>query len=147
MIGLPETVIVSACLLGINCRHDGANSLDESLIRELKDSHLVPVCPEQLGGLSTPRVAAEIKAGDGFGVLSGLAKVVNMEDEDVSAQFIKGAKEVLEIAELVGAKKAYLKEKSPSCGVALIKCEGIEKSGSGVLAALLSKEGIELFAS
>ena len=144
---MSETVIVSACLLGVNCRYDGGNSLDESLIRQLKNSHVVPVCPEQLGGLPTPRVAAEISGGDGFDVLSGLAKVVNIEDEDVSAQFIKGAKETLEIARLIGAKRAYLKEKSPSCGVNLIKREGLEKSGSGVLAALFSKEGIEVFAS
>ena len=144
---MSETVIVSACLLGVNCRYDGGNSLDERLIKQLKDSHIVPVCPEQLGGLTTPRVAAEISGGDGFDVLSGLAKVVNIEDEDVSAQFITGAKEALKIAILIGAKKAYLKERSPSCGVNLIKCEGLEKSGSGVLAALFLKESIEVFAS
>ena len=144
---MSETVIVSACLLGINCRYDGGNSLDESLIRRLKDSHVVPVCPEQLGGFTTPRVAAEICGGDGFNVLGGLARVVNMEDKDVSGQFIRGAEEVLKIAELVGAKKAWLKEKSPSCGVSLIKCGSLEKAGSGVLAALLSKEGIELIPS
>lgn len=142
-----ETVIVSACLLGINCRYDGANSLNESLIRQLNDRHLVPVCPEQLGGLPTPRVAAAICGGDGFDVLSGLARVLNVEDKDVSEQFIKGAKEVLKVAVLAGAKKAYLKEKSPSCGVNLIKCGDLEKSGSGVLSALLSKEGIKLFPS
>ena len=141
---MSETVIVSACLFGINCRYDGGNSLDESLIKQLKDSHVVPVCPEQLGGLPTPRVAAEISGGDGFDVLSGLAKVINIEDEDVTAQFIRGAKEALIIARLSGAKRAYLKEKSPSCGVKLIKCEGLEKSGSGVLAALFSKEGISV---
>ena len=144
---MSETVIVSACLLGINCRYNGSNSLDESLIRQLKDSHVVPVCPEQLGGLATPRAAAEISGGDGFDVLSGLAKVVNIEDKDVSAQFIKGAKEALNIARLIGAKRAYLKEKSPSCGVNIVKCEGLEKSGSGVLAALFTKEDIEVFAS
>ena len=144
---MSETVIVSACLVGVNCRYDGANSLDESLIRQLKDSLVVPVCPEQLGGLTTPRVAAEISGGDAFDVFSGLAKVVNIEGEDVSAQFIKGAKEALKIARLIGAKRAYLKEKSPSCGVNLIKCEGLEKSGSGVLAALFTKEGIAVFAS
>ncbi len=143
---MSETVIVSACLAGVNCRYDGGNSLDESLVKQLKDSHVVPVCPEQLGGLATPRAAAEISGGDGFDVLSGLAKVVNIEDEDVSAQFINGAKEALKIARLIGAKKAYLKEKSPSCGVNLIKCEGLEKSGSGVLTALFMKEGIEVFA-
>lgn len=144
---LSETVIVSACLLGVNCRYDGGNSLDESLVKQLKGRHIVPVCPEQLGGLTTPRVAAEIWGGDGFDVLSGLAKVVNIEGEDVSAQFIKGAQEALAIARLSGTKKAYLKEKSPSCGTNLIKCEGFEKNGSGILAALFSKEGIELFSS
>ena len=117
------------------------------MIRQLKENNIVPVCPEQLGGLPTPRAAAEISEGDAFDVLSGLAKVVNATNEDVSAQFIKGAKEALKIARIIGAKKAYLKEKSPSCGVNLIKSEGLEKSGSGVLAALFTKEGIEVFAS
>ena len=143
---MSETVIVSACLAGVNCRYDGGNSLSESLIRQLKDSRVVPVCPEQLGGLPTPRAAAEISGGDGFNVLSGLAKVVNIEGEDVSTQFIKGAKEALKIARFVGAKRAYLKEKSPSCGVSFIKSKGLEKSGSGVLAALFAKEDIEVFA-
>ena len=142
---MSETVIVSACLLGINCRYDGGNCLDEGLIRQLKDIHTVPICPEQLGGLTTPRVAAEICGGDGFDVIGGRARVVNVEGEDVTGQFIRGAEEALKIAELAGAKKAWLKEKSPSCGVSLIKCGGLEKAGSGVLAALLLKEGIELF--
>ena len=144
---MSETAIVSACLLGLDCRYDGGNSLNEGLIKQLKDSNVVPVCPEQLGGLPTPRVAAEISGGNGFDVISGLAKVVNMEGEDVSRQFIKGAQDSLKIARMVGAKKAWLKEKSPSCGVNLIKCKGLEKPGSGVLAALFLKEGIEVFAS
>ena len=144
---MAETVVVSACLLGIKCRYDGGHSLDEGLVRELKESHVVPLCPEQLGGLPTPRVAAEIWGGDGSDVFIGTARVINRDGEDVSGQFIKGAQEALKVALLAGAKKAWLKDKSPSCGVRLIKCEGVEKSGSGVLAALLEREGIELFSS
>ena len=141
---MAETVIVSACLVGIRSRYNGADSLDEKLIKQLEECNVVPLCPEQLGGLATPRAAAEICGGDGSKVLIGLAGVRNVAGEDLTAHFVRGAEEALKIARLTGAKRAFLKEKSPSCGVKLIKREGVEAAGSGVLAALFSKEGIEI---
>lgn len=103
-----------------------------------------PVCPEQLGGLSTPRPVAEIKGGDGNDVLDEKARVITIYGDDISAKIIKGAQEVMKLARMIGAKEAVLKEKSPSCGVAMIYRNGELISGIGVCAALLKREGIEV---
>ena len=135
-------VIVSACLLGLSTRYDGKDALNEEALSSLKGRPIVPVCPEQLGGLPTPRLKAAIDNGDGADVLSGLSRVMDEAGEDVTTKFIKGAKDTLKIALLTGAGEAYLKEKSPSCGSSII-CRGDEcVKGMGVTAALLVKEGI-----
>ena len=137
-----EAVIVSACLIGVKSRYDGTHALDKRVLSRLKDRAVVPVCPEQLGGLPTPRQRAWIKRGGGADVLEGSAKVTDENGGDVTDYFLKGAKEALKIARLVNAKEAYLKEKSPSCGVEFI-CRGQKKvKGSGVLAALFKRNGI-----
>lgn len=113
----------------------------------LRDKNIIPVCPEQLGGLTTPRLPAEIKDGGGQDVLDGLARVVDKEGTDVTDQFIKGAYETLKLARLLGARKAILKEKSPSCGPGKIydgNFKGNLIDGSGVTAALLRSNGIEV---
>lgn len=83
-------ILVSACLLGINCKYNGKNNLNSNILK--LDGNLVPVCPEQLGGLSTPRPPCEIIEGDGHDVLQGNAKVVTENGVDVSSYFIAGAK-------------------------------------------------------
>ncbi|MDH3976080.1 MAG: DUF523 domain-containing protein [Deltaproteobacteria bacterium] len=140
-----ETVIVSACLLGVKCRYDGSDNLNRGLIERLKNCHLIPLCPEQLGGLPTPREAAQIVEGDGFDVLKNKVSIMSTANKDVTENFITGAYESLKIARITGANKAFLKEKSPSCGVKRIKRNGVEIEGSGVLAALLKEEGLEVF--
>jgi len=141
---LSERVLISACLLGINCRYDGDTRgpipLPESLCP-------IPVCPEQLGGLPTPRPKAYFEGGDGREVLKGRARVVNLKGEDVTQAFIKGAKEVLGLCKLLGLKKAILKDKSPSCGVKRVWIDKELSFGMGVLSALLSEEGIEVISS
>ena len=135
-------IIVSACLTGVRCRYDGGHRLDEKvLMLSMEDEH-VPLCPEQMGGLTTPRRPSEIIGGDGDDVLEGRARVVDAEGKDVTAQFIKGAMEGLAIAKRIDVKKAIMKEKSPSCGVHRIYRNGILVSGKGVLTALLLREGI-----
>src|SRR4030067_1598562 len=137
-------IIVSACLTGALCRYDGGHRLDEKVLRlSMEDEH-VPLCPEQMGGLTTPRQPSEIIGGDGDDVLDGRARVVDAEGKDVTAQFIKGAKEGLAIAKRIDVKKAVMKEKSPSCGVHRIYRNGILVSGKGVLTALLLREGIRV---
>jgi uncharacterized protein YbbK (DUF523 family) len=139
--------LVSACLLGVNCNFEAKNWLNPQLVEEFKKGNLFPICPEVQGGLSVPRVPAEIQGGTGADVLAGKAKVVNMQGQDVTSQFLKGAQEALKIAMAVGAKEALLTERSPSCGCGLIfdgsfKDKFIE--GDGVTAALLKKNGIKV---
>ncbi len=126
--------LVSACLLGINARYDGQCKSNKLCIDMLKKHHVVPICPEQLGGLSTPRVAADITGGDGDDVLAGNAKVITRDGCDVTSQFVLGAHQVLEIANMFTVEKVLLKSSSPSCGVAK----------RGVTSALLRNHGYSL---
>ncbi len=105
------------------------------------------VCPEILAGLGCPREKAEIKQGDGFDVLAGRAGVYSESGQDLTPYFIKSAEEVLKIATLFSPRAIFLREGSPSCGVDLIydgSFTGSQRSGSGVTAALLKKEGFKL---
>lgn len=145
-----KTVIVSACLLGLPTRYDGGDCRSPELIQQLSGFITIALCPEELGGLTTPRRGAEISEGDGRDVLKDTACVVTtneadagLEQTNVTANFIKGAEEVLRIARLNSVNLAYLKEKSPSCGVNLIKKNREDQKGMGVTAALLKENGIE----
>ncbi len=139
-----EPIVVSACLLGLKTRYDGGDALSPEALNLLKDMLPIPACPEQLGGLSTPRPRAEITTGDGSDVLDGRSRVADENGKDVTGPFLRGAEAILNIARLCGAKKAFLKEKSPSCGLSLI-CRGAECiPGSGVAAALLKREGLKV---
>ena len=135
--------LVSACLAGINCCYDGKNALSRQVESLVKNKSAIPVCPEQLGGLSTPREPAEIVGGDGRDVLEGRARVQTRGGEDVTQQYIHGAEEVLEIAKTRGAKKVILKRNSPACGFGKIYNNGKLVNGNGVCAAILIRHGIE----
>lgn len=135
-------VIVSACLLGLRTRYDGNDAFSMEAAALLEGRVAVPVCPEQLGGLPTPRAKAAITSGNGMAVLDGKADVFDETGADVTVKFVKGAMDTLQIARLCGAEEAFLKEKSPSCGVSLICRAGACVNGMGVTAALLMKEGI-----
>jgi uncharacterized protein YbbK (DUF523 family) len=139
-------VLISACLLGVRCRYDGGSKPDPVLIERLRADgvHLVPVCPEQLGGLPTPRPPAEIHGGDGRDVLDGRARVINADGRDVTGPYVRGADETLAIARQFGCRRAILKTKSPACGPRTIKRGERTIPGIGVTAALLQRHGIEL---
>ena len=140
-------ILVSACLLGVNCRYDGGNSRDENAINRLKTDELIPVCPEEAGGLSTPRPPVEIVGGDGNDVLDGKAKVMTVDGEDKTEEFLKGARHALELAQSQGATRVILKAKSPSCGCGTIYDGSFSRtliSGDGVTTALLKRHGIEV---
>ena len=133
-----KPLIVSACLLGTACRYDGASKPADGIIK-LKDKYnLIPVCPEIMGGLPTPRTPCEIKNGcvsscDGF---------------DRTAQYLKGANEVLRLARFFGCEAALLKERSPACGSGKIydgSFSGMLTDGDGICAALLKKHGIKVY--
>jgi len=137
-------VLISSCLLGIECRYDGGHSRVEEIIEKAQEIQFIPICPEQLGGLSTPRAPSYIVKGDGKEVLSGHARVINSLGKDVTEAFIKGARESLKLARLTGATKAILKNKSPSCGLDTPYCNKDTGYGLGVTAALLLNAGITI---
>lgn len=120
-------VIVSACLLGVRTRYDGGKLVIPERVRRLieEGEGVIPVCPEQLGGLPTPRAKSTVRwAGDS-------PTVVNDRGKDVTVEFLRGAAEVLRIAETLGIRKAIFKSRSPSCGqegvtTKLLKAQGIE---------------------
>lgn len=138
-------IMVSGCLLGICCRYDGGLSPSHSIIHFASSANIIPFCPEQLGGLPTPRHPARIVGGDGRDVLSGKATVINNMGEDVTDAYKKGAEEALSVARLVRSRIALLREKSPSCGLTTPYCEKSTNSGMGVTAALFRRSGIKTF--
>lgn len=132
-----EIILCSACLLGINCRYDGKNSLNKKVLRLAKNKILIPVCPEILAGLPIPREKAERRGG----------KVITKSGKDLTKIFKKGAKEVLKIAKIYKIKKAILKQLSPSCGSGKIYNGTFSKKiikGDGITTALLKKNKIEV---
>ena len=139
-----EPVLVSACLLGLATRYDGGSRPSAVVRAALAGCTPVPVCPEQLGGLPTPRTAAHCSGGTGEEVLDGTARVVDEMGGDVTGEFLAGARAVLAVARLTGARRALLKERSGSCGVTETCCDGRVVAGMGVCAALLSRSGIQL---
>jgi uncharacterized protein YbbK (DUF523 family) len=137
-------ILVSACLLGIPCRYDGAARPLLSFPPELAGQEMLPVCPEELGGLGTPRPPAELVGGDGAAVLDGRARVVRADGTDVTGQFLKGAAAAVGLARHHGVKLACLKSRSPSCGAGRTHREGAVAPGLGVAAAALRRAGVEV---
>ncbi len=142
-------LVISACLLGVACNHEGRGS-PRAVVDELARRYrLVPVCPEVLGGLPTPRAAAELTGGDGADVLAGTgdARVVNIDGHDVTAAYRRGAEAAVTVARAVGATRAVLKARSPSCGSAAVYDGTFSRRlvpGRGVTAAALAAAGLEV---
>ena len=129
-----EALLVSACLLGCRCRYDGLEKGNPDVIALHDRFQLIPACPEQLGGLSTPRPPAERRED----------RVVT-KTSDVTEQYRRGAEEALRLAKLFGCRKALLKERSPSCGKGQIYDGTFTRTlipGNGVTAELLLENGI-----
>lgn len=130
-------ILVSACLLGKNCKYNGGNNLNQGVLEFIEGHEVIGVCPEQLGGLSTPRLPAEIVDG----------VVTNKEGVSVDAQFRKGAQTALAVALEKKVDLAILQSRSPSCGVKEIydgSFSGKKIKGQGVFAKLLSAHGIKV---
>lgn len=137
-----EKILVSACLAGFDCKYDGGSNIDTSIVKLVKDGKAIPVCPEQLGGLATPRKPAEIKIEENDEV-----KVYNIDGIDVTNQFYNGASKTLKIAKLYGIRMAILKSRSPSCGCGKIysgKFDGRLIEGDGITTKLLKDNGIKI---
>jgi len=140
--------LISACLLGIKCAWDGQDNYKSDKAIELLNSEtLIPVCPEQLGGLKTPRAPQEIQGGTGEDVLDGKCKVLNIDGEDVTQEFINGAEETLKIVRLFHIEEFIGKSKSPSCGCGQIYDGTFSRKlidGDGATTALLKRDGISV---
>ena len=130
-------LLVSACLLGVGCRYDGKSNQLPQYKRLLKEHTCIPVCPEQLGGLPTPRCPAERLGG----------KIVTEDGRDVTEQFLRGTAEALRLCDLYHCKAALLKERSPSCGSGQVydgTFSGTLTAGWGTAAALLRDSGVRV---
>ena len=128
-------ILVSACFLGLRCRYDGQSKPSETVLA-LREAHtLIPVCPEQLGGLATPRIPAE-RRGESF---------VNAAGADVTEAYRRGAEEAVKLAEALGCRVAVLKERSPACGCGEIYDGSFTRTlvpGDGAAAEALKRAGV-----
>ena len=137
-MGAKPRILVSACLLGVRCRYDGGGILLPDIGALLDRCEWIPVCPEQLGGLPTPRAPSE-RRGD---------RVVTRDGTEVTAFFHRGAEEVCRLATLYGARIALLKQRSPSCGCGKIydgSFSGRVIPGEGITAQMLRETGVRVF--
>jgi len=141
-------ILVSACLLGINCQYNCESDLTEKLLEFLKDKgEFIAICPEVLGGLPIPRDASAIVNGGEKDIDLKKVKVRSIKNKDVSNEFVKGAQRVLEIAKQNKVHLAILKAKSPSCGAGLIYDDTFTRNliaGDGITAAMLKKHGVKV---
>lgn len=138
---------VSGCLAGLKCRYNGSAKPIEDIINMVNAGQAVPFCPEFMAGLSIPRAPCEITGGDGYGVLSGKARVVSATGEDRTDEFMDAAKKALQFCRDTGINEVLLKSKSPSCGLSEIydgTFTGRLREGAGVTAALLKQNGIKI---
>lgn len=136
---MEQVIAVSACLLGFHCRFDGGTSLNLDLAKTLKGKRVIPICPEQLGGLPTPRIPAEIME-DGISVF-------DKEGHDVTAFFERGMKATLLVLQSEGCHQAILKDGSPSCGCTTIhdgSFTGTKIPGEGFTCRYLKANGIQI---
>lgn len=134
---MKEKILVSACLLGVNCKYNGNNNLNDKVIKYIENKEVIPICPEIMGGLSIPRYPSEIVDD----------KVINNQNQDVTKEYTKGAEETLKLARILGVRKALLKSKSPSCGCGKIYDGTFTNTlinGDGITTKLLKENKIEV---
>lgn len=136
-------IVVSACLCGVNCKYSGGNNRNEKVIEFLKGKEYRMICPEEMGGLPTPRIPSEIVSFE-----DGTFKVMTKTGDDVTLEFVKGGELSLEFTKEIKADIAILKARSPSCGKGIIydgSFTGNLKEGNGITASLFIKNGIKVF--
>ena len=134
--------IISACFAGVNCKYNGKNNFNDYINKLVKEGKAILVCPEQLGGLPTPREPSEIVS------YNNDIKVITKSGKDITENFKRGAKETLKIAKSYNISKAILKARSPSCGYGEIydgTFSGKVKKGNGITSVLLSEAGIKIY--
>lgn len=134
-------ILVSACLVGINCKYSGGNNYNQKIFDLVKEGKAIPICPEQLGGLNTPRKPVELK------VINGKRYAIDNEGNDLTENFERGALEVLKLAKNLNINKAILQPRSPSCGVNKIYSGNFDNKlvdGNGILSELLKQNEIDI---
>ena len=134
-------ILVSACLVGINCKYSGGNNYNQKIFDLVKEGKAIPICPEQLGGLNTPRKPVELK------VINDKRYAIDNEGNDLTENFERGALEVLNLAKNLNINKAILQPRSPSCGVNKIYSGIFDNKlvdGNGILTELLKQNGIDV---
>lgn len=134
-------ILVSACLVGLNTKYNGGNNYNEKIFNLVKEGKAIFVCPEELGGLTTPRISSEIK------IINNSKYVFDKNGKDVTLEFVKGAKEVTELVKKLNIKTAILQSRSPSCGINKIydgSFSGKLIDGNGVLVDMLLNIGVEV---
>jgi len=141
-------ILVSMCLAGINCNYKGESKPNEKVKELIRKGKAIPICPEQLGGLPTPRSGSRIISGNGEDVIDGKTNVITDNGNDVTKNYLKGAELTLQLCKQFGITTVILKQGSPSCGKG--KTQGGEKerkliNGNGVTVALLKRNGIEIY--
>ncbi len=140
-------ILVSSCLLGLKTRYDGTDNRCQNVIDYLRDNKLipVPVCPEQLAGLPTPRPKCWFSRGDGDAVRVSKGQLTDEQGQNVTKEFLHGAQETLKVAQLSGCTQAILQQRSPSCGTEKIYRNEALVTGIGVTTAILRENGIIVF--
>lgn len=137
-------ILVSACLVGINCKYNGGNNFNPKILELVKAGEAIFVCPEQLGGLTTPRLPAEIR------YINNKLHVIDKNGNDVTTEYFRGANGVLKLAKELDIKKAILKSKSPACGYKNIYDGNFTNTlinNNGILAQILIDNDIEVVSS
>lgn len=140
-------ILVSSCLIGLKTRYDATDNYCQAVVDYIETNQLtpIPVCPEQLAGLSTPRPKCWFSHGDGAAALAGNGKLIDENGRNVTEAFLHGAQECLKVAKLTHCKMAILQQRSPSCGSQKIYLNEELIEGVGITAALLSKNGLNVF--
>lgn len=139
--------LVSACLLGENCRYNGGHCYSPMVEKLKKEGTIIPVCPEMLGGLGVPRAPCEIVGGTGADVWNGEAKVISIEGDDCTEAYKTGAKKALELCGKYGIENALVKSNSPSCGYGTIydgSFSTTKREGNGVFTECLLGAGMNV---
>ncbi len=134
-------ILVSACLIGLNCKYNGKNNYNERIFELVKEGRAIPLCPEQLGGLVTPRYPAEVI------IVDGKKHVFDNTGQDVTQNFVNGAKEVMSLVKKMNIRQAILQPRSPSCGIGQIyngEFNGTLTLGNGILVDMLLEAGVEV---
>lgn len=141
-------ILISACLCGVNCRHDGCIIENQLLKKLVALKKAIPLCPEILGGRGVPRQPSEIVGGSADDVINGMAKIIDKTGVDLTSEILTGVLQVVATAKKLEIKKAVLKTKSPACGMGKIfdgTFSGKLTDGNGILTTALIKEGIEVY--